>query len=62
MEIDREKVKKVTYFIFLVSKFTVNSDCSHEIEMFAPCKKCLDKPRQHIKKQKNLFGDKDLYN
>ena len=32
MEIDREKMKRVTYFIFLVSKFTVNSDCSHEIK------------------------------
>ena len=62
MEIHREKVKRVTYFIFLVSKFSVNSDCSHEIEMFAPCKKCLDKRRQHVKKQKHHFGDKGLYN
>ena len=29
---DREKVETVTDFIFLVSKITVDSDCSHEIK------------------------------
>ena len=32
---DGETVEKVTYFIFLVSKITVDSDCNHEI------KRCL---------------------
>ena len=29
--IDREKVETVTNFIFLGSKITANTDCSHEI-------------------------------
>ena len=31
-QIDKEKVKTVTDFIFLGSKVTVDSDCSHEIK------------------------------
>ena len=31
-QIDGEKVGTVTYFIFLVSKITADSDCSHEIQ------------------------------
>ena len=31
-QINREKVKTVTDFIFLGSKITVDSDCSHEIK------------------------------
>ena len=31
-KIDGEKVKTVTDFIFLGSKITVDSDCSHEIK------------------------------
>ena len=43
--------------IFLVSKITVDGDCSHEI------KRCLllesyDQPRQHIKKQRHYFANK----
>ena len=30
-QIDREKVEVVTGFLFLGSKITVDSDCSHEI-------------------------------
>ena len=30
--------------------------------MFAPWKKTSDKPRQHIKKQRQHFNDKGLYN
>ena len=32
MAIDREKIEPVTYFIFLGSKITADSDCSHEIK------------------------------
>ena len=49
-QIEGEKVEVVTNFIFLGSKITVDSDCSHEIKMFAPWKKSYDQPRQHIKK------------
>ena len=33
-QIDGEEMDKVTYFIFLVSKITVDGDCSHEIKRF----------------------------
>ena len=32
MQIDEETMKRVTDFIFLGSKITVDSDCSHEIK------------------------------
>ena len=49
-QIDEGKVKTVTYFIFLVSKFTVDGGCSCEIKKTPfPWKKSFDKPRQHIK-------------
>ena len=54
------KVETVTSFIFLGSKITVDSDCSHEIKMLAPLKKTYNKPRQHIKKQSHYFDDKGL--
>ena len=38
-EIEREKVGTVTDFIFLGSKLTMDSDCSHEIKILAPWKK-----------------------
>ena len=31
-QIDEEKVKTATEFIFLVSKITADSDCSHKIK------------------------------
>ena len=33
-QIDRETMETVTGFIFLVSKITVDGDCSHEIKRF----------------------------
>ena len=53
-----EKVETVTDFIFLGSKITADSDCSHEIKTLAPWKKSYDKPRQHIKKQRHHFANK----
>ena len=50
-QIDEEKMETVTDFIFLGSKITVDSDCSHEIKRrLAPWKKSNDKPRLHVKK------------
>ena len=60
-QIDQEKVEAVTDFIFLGSKITVDSDCSHNIKTLAPRKELDDKPRQHIKKQTHYFADKGLY-
>ena len=49
----------MTNFIFLGSKVTSDSDCSHEIKkMLDPWKKNYDKPRQHIKKQRHHFAVK----
>ena len=55
-QIDGETRGKVTGFIFLGSKITVDSDCSHEIKKtLAPWKKSYDQPRQHIKKQRHYL-------
>ena len=48
----------MTDFIFLGSKIIADGDCSHEIRMLAPWKKCYDKPRQHIKKQWHYLANK----
>ena len=52
---------KMTDFIFLGSKITADGDCSHEIKTLAPWKKNYDKTKQHIKKQRHQFANKDLY-
>ena len=44
----------MTDSLFLDSKITEDSDCSHEIKTLAPWKESYDKPRQHIKKQRHL--------
>ena len=52
-EIDGETVAD---FIFLGSKITVDSDCSHEIKrQLTPWKESYDQPRQHIVKQRHYF-------
>ena len=49
-------------FVFLGSKTTVDSDCSHEIKKtLASWKKSYDKPKQHIKKQRHYFANKGPY-
>ena len=60
-QIEGETMQTVTDFIFLGSKITADTDCSHEIKMLAPWKKSCDKPRQHIKKQRCYFADKSPY-
>ena len=56
-QIDGEKVKIETDFIFLDSKINFDGDCSHKIKMLAPWKKSYDKPRELIKKQRHYFAD-----
>ena len=58
-QLDGEKVEAVADLIFLGSKITADSDCSHEIKTHAPWKESYDQPRQHIKKQRHYFADKD---
>ena len=52
-KIEGEKVEAVADF--LISKITVDGECSHEIKILAPWKKNYDKPRQHIKKAETLL-------
>ena len=57
--IDWETMETVTDFILGGSKITADGNCSHEIKALAPWKKTYDQPRQHIKKQRYYFADKD---
>ena len=43
------------------SKITADGDYSHEIKTLAPWKTSYEKPRQHIKKQRDHFFDKGSY-
>ena len=54
-----KKMETVTDFIFLSSKITVDSECSHEIKrrLFLG-KKSYDKPRQQVQKQRHYFATK----
>ena len=47
-QIDGETMETVADFIFLGSKITADSDCSHEIKTLAPWKKNYDKASQWI--------------
>ena len=60
-QIDGEAMETVTDFIFLGSKITADSECSHSIKTLVPWKKSYDKPRQHIKKQRYHFANKGPY-
>ena len=53
-----EREKLVTDFLCLVSRITVDGDCSHEIK--TPWKESYDKPRQHIKRQRRHIANKGL--
>ena len=54
-QIDGKTMETVTDFIFLGSKTTVDSDCSHEIKRHASWKKSYDKTIQYIKKAEILL-------
>ena len=60
-QIDGETVETVTDFILGSSKINADGDCSHEIKrhLLLGRKAIYDKPRQHIKKQKHYFANKD---
>ena len=60
-QIDGENVETVRDFIFLGSNITVDSDCSDEIKMLAPCMKSYNKPRQYIKKQTSLCQQRFIW-
>ena len=54
-------METVTYFIFLGSKITVKGGYRYKIKRLAPWKNSCDKPRQHIKKQRDHFTNNGLY-
>ena len=60
-QIDGETVETVADLIFLGSKITADGDCSHEIKTLTPWKEGYDQPRQHIKKQRHYFANKDPF-
>ena len=51
---EREKVEAVTDFIFLGSKITVDSDCSHEI------KRCLLLGRKAMTNLDHILKSRDI--
>ena len=57
-QIDRETMETVTDFIFLTAKITADGDCRHEIKTVSPWKESYNKPRQHIKKQRDYLPTK----
>ena len=54
-------MEALTDFIFLGSKVTADSDCSHEIKTLVPWKKGYNQLRWHIKKQRHQFAYEGLY-
>ena len=61
-QIEREKVEAVTDFISLVSKITVNGDCSHEIKRYLLLgRKTMTNLDSVLKSRDNHLADKGLY-
>ena len=60
-QIGGEKVEAVTDFSFLGSKFTAESECSHEVKRQGSWKESYDKPRHRIKKKRHHFANQNLY-
>ena len=56
---DVEKLETIADFIFLGFKITQDGDCSHEIERHMLLGRKTVTNRQHIKKQRRYFADKD---
>ena len=61
-QIDGETMETVTGFIFLGSKITENSDCSHEIKRHLLLgRKTVTNLENSIKKQRHYLANKDPY-
>ena len=59
-QIHGETVETVTGFILGGSKITADGECSHEIKRRLLLGRSYEQPRQHIKKQRHYFVNKDL--
>ena len=57
-QIDGKTMERVTDFIFLGSKITVDGDCSHKIKRLLLLGRKARKPRQHVKKQRHTLPTK----
>ena len=55
-------METVTDFILLISKALQMVTAGMKLKESAPWKKNYGKPRQHIKKLRHYFADKDPYN
>ena len=53
-QVDEDKMEAVTDFVFLVSKITVDGDCSHEI------KRCLLLGRRAMTNLDNILKSRDI--
>ena len=61
-QIDGETMETVTDFIFLGSKITADSNCSHEIKRHLLLgRKAMTNLGSVIKKQRHYFADKGPY-
>ena len=61
-QIAGEKVETVTYFIFLVSKITADSDCCHEIKRHLLLgRKAMTNPDSILKSRDITLPKKNLY-
>ena len=60
-QIDGKTMEIMTDFIFLVSKITVDGDCSHEIKRRLLLGRKAMRPRQRIEKQRHHFASKGPY-
>ena len=61
-QIDGETMETVTDFILGAPKSLQMVIAAMKLKMLAPWKKSYDQPRQHIKKQRHYFADKDPSN
>ena len=57
-QIEGEKVEAVTDLIFLGSKITADVTAAMKLKDSCSLEEKLDKPRQHIKKQRHYFANK----
>ena len=58
-QIDGKIMKTVADFVFMGSKITVDGDCIHEIKRHLLLRRKVMTPRQHIKRQRLYFSNKD---
>ena len=60
-QIEGEKVKAVTYFLFLGSKITADDDCSHEIRRRLLLGQKAMTNIDRVEKQRHYSADRGLY-